>query len=179
MNRIYLSTDSQEIIDRTSGTDIIAPALRSASLSEDIILNWMDDFEETDYVVLLQPTSPLRRAADIDSACMKLEQISFDGFSLASVTRVNAQHPNRMKVINKDGILENLDGSFYDDMRPRQHLPEVYIRNGALYINSIRDILSSNRLTNSKCIPFIMEQQNSYNIDTIEDVMLVERQLNV
>lgn len=187
LSEIYITSDSRLITSRVKNTRIMAPDLRPTSLANDnsltidvvkhVILNWLKKYELDDYIVLLQPTSPLRTSKHIDEACSILLKHSEDNLSLTSVSLVNSSHPNRMKRINYEGYLENLDGSLYDDMSPRQSLPKVYIRNGALYINKIYDILQNHRLTNSRCIPYIMNENESYNIDSVIDKFLVEKQL--
>ena len=80
-----------------------------------------------------------------------------------------------MKVIDEHGLLKNFSGEEDEDMRPRQLLPSVYIRNGAIYINRIEDIVEKKRLVASKCLPFVMTNRESINIDSIEDVLLASK----
>ena len=57
-------------------------------------------------------------------------------------------------------------------MRPRQKLPKVYIRNGAIYIIKIKTLLKKKSLVGYKTLPYIMKKNNSINIDCIEDLIL-------
>jgi CMP-N,N'-diacetyllegionaminic acid synthase len=124
---------------------------------------------------LLQPTSPLRTTSHIIEACKLLVRNQLIADSLVSVSNVGGNHPARMKVIDEHGLLKNFSGEEDEDMRPRQLLPSVYIRNGAIYINRIEDIVEKKRLVASKCLPFVMTNRESINIDSIEDVLLASK----
>lgn len=184
---VFLSTDDVNIAERAKGTTIKVPDLRPARLAEDYTLtvdvaihaikHWIKDFDQDDYLVLLQPTSPLRRNEHIYEACNLLQRDSSTAQSLVSVCDVGAHHPARMKVIEKDGYLRNYSGEDFEDMRPRQQLPPIFIRNGAIYINKVVDIVNNYRLLSPNCLPYIMSTQDSINIDTLEDIYLVNNRL--
>ena len=78
VDRVIVSSDDDAIIAaaRACGCDV--PFRRPDELatdtaaSIDVILHALDQVPGYDYVVLLQPTSPLRTAADIDAACERL-----------------------------------------------------------------------------------------------------------
>ena len=59
-------------------------------------------------------------------------------------------------------------------MRPRQDLPKVYIRNGAVYLAKIEDVLSLSTFSNPDCISYIMNEEESVNIDSENDFFLAE-----
>jgi CMP-N,N'-diacetyllegionaminic acid synthase len=187
LSEIYLSTDDIDISRRADGTRIKVLGLRPKHLATDETLTvdvikhainiWLKDYSDDDYLVLLQPTSPLREPHHIAEACSVITKSNLDGASLVSVCDVGAIHPARMKIINKNGLLKNLSGLEFEDMRPRQQLPTIYIRNGAIYISRITDIMENNRILSPNCIPYVMTKDESINIDTIDDVLLVESKL--
>jgi CMP-N,N'-diacetyllegionaminic acid synthase len=187
LSEIYLSTDDIAISMRAEGTRIKVPSLRPEHLATDTALTvdvikhainfWVKDYFDDDYLVLLQPTSPLREPHHIAEACSAITKSNLDGASLVSVCDVGAIHPARMKIIDKNGLLKNLSGLEFEDMRPRQQLPTIYIRNGAIYINRIIDIMENNRILSPNCIPYVMTKDESINIDTIDDVSLAESKL--
>ena len=80
IDRVVLSSDDEAImrVARASGCEV--PFRRPAALatdeatSIDVVLHALDQLPPHDLVVLLQPTSPLRTAADIDGACRLLLQ---------------------------------------------------------------------------------------------------------
>ena len=75
LDRVILSTDDAEIAEVARAYDCDVPFMRPAELATDdaamldVVRHAIRSLEETyDYVVLLQPTSPLRTAGDIDAA---------------------------------------------------------------------------------------------------------------
>ncbi len=128
--------------------------------------------KEFDYLVLLQPTSPLRTAEDIDAAFETL--LKSEATSLISVIKP-AHHPLKSFKINEKGFLEGLVNNEFPFM-PRQVLPKVYQPNGAIYIIKITEFLKKNTLFTNKTINFTMSPAKSIDIDTFEDIKRVENQ---
>ena len=93
--------------------------------------------------------------------------------SVVSVCDVGANHPYRMKKIEKGKLLNFFDQGF-EDMRPRQLLPRVYIRSGSIYLTSIKNI-QNGILVGDDVFPIINEGILSINIDTLEDFYLAEK----
>ncbi len=128
-----------------------------------------------DIVVMLQPTTPLRLAEDIDNSLILLEETKAD--AVISVVDVGANHPLRMKRV-VDGRLINYIDQGYENMQPRQELPPVYIRNGAIYAVK-RDVLMENdSWVGSDVRAYIMPTERSVNIDAIQDLYLVNSYMN-
>ena len=143
-----VSTDSKEIASLSESFGLAAPFIRPKHLSDDRslslpVMEHAINFMEKkfgiiyDKIIMLQPTSPLRSSEDIDKALSIL--ISTKADSVISVVEVEANHPLRMKRIVNNRLVNYIDQG-YEDMRPRQELPPVYIRNGAIYATS-RDVL--------------------------------------
>ena len=59
-------------------------------------------------------------------------------------------------------------------MRPRQQLPPVYIRNGALYITRRDVLVNENSFTGKDCRAYVMPEERSINIDAESDIVLAE-----
>jgi len=125
--------------------------------------------------VLLQPTTPLRTAKDIDDGIGLLGSSGAD--SVVSVVDVGANHPYRMKRIEADGRLVNFVDQGFEDMRPRQELPRVYIRSGDLYISTRRVVMEQNTLVGRNCRAVIVPDDRAVNIDTPLDLMRAEEKL--
>ena len=78
VDRVVVSTDGTEIADVARGLGADVPFMRPADLAtddastQDVVLHCLDELEKEgsgyDLLVLLQPTSPLRKAEDVDSA---------------------------------------------------------------------------------------------------------------
>lgn len=184
LNTILLSTDSIKIANYVKKfSKIKIPFLRPKKLAGDKVLTLpvlkytLLRYEKTlkkkfDFVVLLQPTSPLRTSKDIDNSIKLLNKKKTD--SLISVTSVGANHPLRMKKILKNKRLNNyISQKNTDNMNPRQTLPKVFIRNGAIYITS-RQLILKNKISSKKTIAYEMSEDKSINIDNHKDIILLK-----
>jgi CMP-N-acetylneuraminic acid synthetase len=177
LSRVVLSTDDEEIaaVGRACGLDV--PFLRPAELAEDSTptlpvvqhaLRWLlESGDAFDAVCLLQPTNPLRRAADID-ACIALliEQQADTVFSMLAVP---AEHnPHWVYFKSEDGSLRLATGETTPIPR-RQLLPAAYHREGSVYVTRTNVVLEQNSLYGARVVGYEMDAAQSINIDTPED----------
>jgi len=175
IDRVVLSTDDEEIarVGRQWGAEV--PFLRPPELATadaghfDVVLHaldWLrDDGDEPDYVMLLQPTSPLRTATDIDNAVAVAERHGAD--SVVSVAESHDRHPYLMRRIGPVGQLElfvEAPVSGEPGSR-RQALPPAYFLNGAVYLSRVRAMRSTGQLLPGKPYPYIMPANRSWQLD--------------
>lgn len=185
LTHCVVSTDSDAISDVAISCGALVPFKRPKHLSDDKALSlpvmqhaveFMESEQSYQYdlVVMLQPTTPLRQTEDIDNAINLLLDTKSD--SVISVVEVEGSHPLRMKRVI-DGRLINYVDQGHEDMRPRQDLPPVYIRNGAIYA-TMRDILmEKNSFVGADSRAYIMPSERSVNIDTYRDLLLAKSYL--
>ncbi len=176
---VMVSTDSERYagIAREYGADV--PFLRSERTASDTASSWdvvrevLSGYEKLgrtfDTVCLLQPTSPLRTGADIAGAYALLNEKNAD-----AVTSVcECEHPvDYMMTLPEDRSLIPFREKAKD--LPRQMRPPYYRLNGAVYI---RRISYENGNTDILCdseFAYIMEKNNSVDIDTIDDFEYAE-----
>ena len=181
MNDCIVSTDDLEIKNIAESYGMNVPFLRPKSLSGDkalavpTIKHAVLEYEElnsltVDYVVMLQPTAPLRTSLDIDIAIEMLTEKKSD--SLISVVNVDNYHPYKMKTINGDYLQDYVETGLENP--PRQSLPDIYIVNGALYIMRRNVLVEQDSFKGSSSIPYFMEQEKSANIDVMSDMIVAE-----
>ena len=141
MDRIVVSTDSAEIRDVAKDLGAEVPFLRPPELARDDtpgvepVLHMLEELAERegyhcDYMMKLQPTSPLRTAEDIRGTMNVIKRTGAE--AVVSVTPVS-QHPLWMRKITPEGRLAD----FMEDSKAyvrRQDLPELYALNGATYL---------------------------------------------
>jgi CMP-N,N'-diacetyllegionaminic acid synthase len=143
---------------------------QDASSSEAVIEHMLqtlgDDLDAFEYLILLQPTSPLRDHNDIDNAFEML--LNSDADALISVYEEDNKILKAFKE-NSDGYIEGIANNEYPFM-PRQELPSVYMSNGAIYIIKISEFLKSKKLFCEKTIAYTMSKEKSLDIDTREDL---------
>jgi CMP-N-acetylneuraminic acid synthetase len=176
LSRCIISTDSDEIaaVCRNEGADV--PFMRPAELAQDdtltipVILHALQKIDEQfDAVLILQPTSPLRIAEDIDHAIHMLEEDS-RADSVISVVRVGDYHPARMKQI-RDGVL--IDPFFAEDIEGQrlQALPDLFIRNGAIYLTRTEVLRKQQSLKGKRSWAYLMPEDSSTNIAVQIDLL--------
>jgi CMP-N-acetylneuraminic acid synthetase len=181
LSRVVLSTDSAEIANAGRQYGVEVPFLRPPELARDDspvvdaalhALTWLEQNADfcPDYIMLLQPTSPLRTAEDIDAAIRLAVERHAD--AVVSVTPAD-HHPFLMKVVDENGRMRPFLQTDSAERR-RQDLPDVYAPNGALYLVR-RQILTEKR---SWCpegtLAYIMPPERSLDVDTLWDLRLAE-----
>ncbi len=152
------------------------------SLSYDVVLHALNETEKKtqisfDAILLLQPTTPLRRSVDIDFCIKKLQNNQKKYDSVLSVVDVNGIHPARMKVIDKKGFLKNYLDQKSENMKPRQSLDKIYIRSGDIYLITKKAFLKNQSLVGNKVFPYIFETNKTINIDSFFDFEVAKLKL--
>lgn len=183
LTRTILSTDDPEIraVGIEWGLDV--PFARPADLatdsarSADVAAHAVEAVEAQegaayDAVVLLEPTSPLRRSGDIDAALEILER-SADVSAVVSVCKVDAPHPMKMQVI-RDGRLEPLFPDVWREGLRRQDLPAVYELTGTVYAVRAGVLKQTRSFWTGKVAPLEIPRARAVNIDGAVDVVMAE-----
>lgn len=185
INRVVVSTNSSEIAGIAARYGAEVPFLRPEEISGsdstemeffEHALDWFAENEGyvPDLIVLLYPTSPLRKPESIDSAIETMMSHP-EADSLRSIRKCS-EHPYKMWQI-EDGYLKSFVKS---ENRCDTHtlsyhlLPEVYIQNASIYITKPSTIRDKHSTTGNLIIPFIMDETESIDINNPPDFMLAE-----
>jgi len=179
---LIVSTDDLEIAEVARSLGAIVPFLRPSELATDhaqsaaVLRHGLLHMEERrgvryDAIMMLQPTTPLRQAFHIQTAIDMM--MAKDCDSVVSVVSVAGNHPFRMKRLLGDLLINLIDQGF-EDMRPRQVLPPVYIRNGAVYLSRRHVVADQEQVVGSVCLGFEMNPEESLNIDDRLDFKVAE-----
>ena len=169
-----VSTDDEEIarVARREGATVL---MRPAALAADetpmvpVIKHALAHPGACDIVVILQPTTPLRTAADIDTAVHILRATGAD--TVVSVYEVADHHPSRMYKLHDHFLIP------YDQEPPnrlRQSLPPVYHRNGAVYVCRAAIIWEHETTLGAHLRPYLMPRARSVNIDDEFDLAIAD-----
>lgn len=176
IDRLILSSEDDEIISVAKQYGCEVPFKRPAYLAADDtpgiepILHAVNNLPDYDFVLLLQPTSPLRVVEDIDGCIEYLFQN--EAPACVSVTEPE-KSPFWMYTINQKGLMkpliqqESLVGR-------RQDLPLVYALNGAVYVAESDWLKENKSFLTEETIAFIMPKQRSFDIDTEMDFLMCE-----
>lgn len=167
VDRLVLSSEDEEIIRVAREWSCEAPFVRPARLSRDEtpgvepVLHALEMLPGYDYVVLLQPTSPLRKIEDIDGAILRCVESA--AHSCVTVTEA-PKHPCWMFTLDPAGRLQPILPSEPGPDR-RQDLPKVYELNGAVYVADSGWLGKNRRLIADDTIGYIMPGERSVDID--------------
>ena len=179
---IVVSTEDHEIAEISKELGAQVPFIRPLSLASDdaqsfpVIEHALQFMEKVrgfkyDAILMLQPTSPLRTSKHINDSIDLFNSQKCD--SVVSIASVGGNHPLRMKRLEGNKLVNYIDQGFWD-MRPRQILPDVYIRNGAIYLIRRDVIIEQSQLIGTGCLGYVMNDIESVNIDTPIDLMVAE-----
>ena len=188
VNRVVCTTDEPKIADIARDWGAEVPFLRPAEWAEDDTsdapftrhaIEWLRDNEDwtPDIVVILRPTCPLTRPADIDGALEKLHEHR-DAHSILGVVSA-PKSPYKMLRPMNDGYLVPLITCEVPDQlnAARQLLPPVFAQNGYIHIVRAEIVLRDNTAVGSRILPYDMGTEPIVDIDTEADFALVEAML--
>lgn len=180
IDRIIISTEDSEIarIGKDYGAEL--PFERPDYLAQDtsttneVILHALNYLKEKEnyvpyYICLLQCTSPLRSASDIDGTIEKLIETGRDASVSVSEAGVNPYWTN---VFNGDKLEYFLEEG--KKILKRQDLPKIFQINGSVYVVKTSIFLKEKTLEPENITGFVMNTENSIDIDSIIDFKLAE-----
>lgn len=179
IDKVIVSTDGEDIakVAKIYGAEV--PFLRPKHLASDTsktiysVIHCIGEMrkvgEEYDYVILLQPTTPLRKVKHIDEAIELIIQKDED--SLVSVSKVK-ENPVLMRRIDENGHAINLLEC--SSTIRRQDFPEFYKVNGSIYINKVNERLNNNTSLNDNKLVYIMDEKYDLDIDYMIDLYVAE-----
>lgn len=179
IDRVVVSTEDKEIariVEQYGGEVIERPTELARDDTPSLpvyqhVIEYLEKEERftTDAVVALQPTCPLRIAADIDGAIQKF--LGADCDSVLSVCE--AEHPPHwMYTLDGDRMKLLIEGG--EKIARRQDAPRVYRINGAVYITRKQIMMVENRVWGDDTRAYIMPWERSIDIDTEIDLKLAE-----
>jgi CMP-N-acetylneuraminic acid synthetase len=179
IDKIFISTDSNLIVKEALKFNISTPFLRTKRLAGDRISDYqvisdvlkkIEKLDKKNYniILLIQPTSPFRRASDIVK-CLKI-LINKKPDSVWTVSKSDSKmHPLKQLSIVKNKI------NFYEKagkkIIARQQLQNLYYRNGICYAIKRETILKQKNIMGKFCIPLVINRIN-INIDNYFDLKL-------
>jgi CMP-N-acetylneuraminic acid synthetase len=178
LTRTIVSTDDQEIADAARSFGVEVPFLRPGELSREdtpmaaVIQHALETLSggPFDAVVLLQPTSPLRRTEDIDAAIALMERTGAD--TVVSVIEVPHQFvPSSLMKLEQDHLVPLEDGL---QVLRRQDKPRLFARNGPAILIVKAELARRGVLYGADIRPFVMDRQHSVDIDDAMDVLIAE-----
>jgi len=176
IDKVVVTSDDNEILNISEkyGADIISRPNYLASdtaTSFDAIKHTLENIEKYDYIILLQPTSPLRTSKQINEAIELLDKKGAD--AIVSVSEM--EHSPLWSNILDDSL--NMESFLKDEVlnKRSQDLDTYYRLNGAIYICKISKFLKENTFfIKNSIFAYKMDRNSSIDIDEKIDFDLVE-----
>ena len=169
IDECIISTDSEDIRNIAKKHGGYAPI--------DTLIHALGFFKKKlkvfDYLVLLEPTSPLRDEDDIDLAIETLNSKSDIADSIVGVTKVEAAHPAFDVKVNDKGLIEPYETKSFKILR-RQEITDLFYFEGSLYISNVEALLREKSFYHDKTLPFVMPRWKSLEIDEMLDLIAAE-----
>ena len=179
---ICLSTDSEEIRSVAEGYGLEVPFLRPAELATDtaptdaVLRHALDCYEKRhgpySILLLLQPTSPLRRPEQISEALEIFRNASPRPDMVVSVKKSAANPYYDIFETDQAGLLHISKGP--GTYTRRQDAPQVWQYNGAIYVINPESLRRSPLGAFRRRIPYMMDELSSLDLDTPFDWMMAE-----
>tara|TARA_A200000113_G_C8811519_1_gene337382 strand:+ start:104 stop:802 length:699 start_codon:yes stop_codon:yes gene_type:complete len=176
ISKLILSTDSKKIASLARKNKIEVPFLRpkkfasDKSKSIDAIEHAINFFKKQkvffDYIVLLEPTSPLRTTLDIDKSINLIIKNKAD--SLVSICRVDEINPSFL-FKKKNKRLQPLEKKISNHLR-RQDVEPIYFLEGTIYISKTNVLFKKRSFCHSNTIGFEVPKWKSLEIDDKTDL---------
>ncbi len=176
---VYVSTDSPKIAKTALSYGASVPFMRDKSLATDTsktieaVMFSIQKLQELDmifdYVIILQPTSPLRTGNEIDEAIESLLNSNYS--SLVSVSKVE-ENPVLIRSMDENHCLIPILKE--SSTVRRQDFKDYFKVNGAIYINKIEELTLDTSL-NDNLYAYIMPKDSSFDIDTPEDLQKLKK----
>ena len=176
---ICVSTDDPEIIKCVENYGLKVPFVRPEELATDtagtyeVLLHALNFYEKQgrhyDIVLLLQNTSPFRKAEHIKEA-LKLYNDDVD--MVVSVKECPANPYYCVFEENEEGFLHVCKGD--GNIFRRQDAPKVYEFNGAIYIMNAEKLKTTHMHKIKKRVKYVMDEKSSFDLDTMTDWMIAE-----
>jgi len=182
LDRLIISTDDSKIASVAQAHGVEVPFMRPAELAEDstahlpVIQHAVRTLREEegykpDYVMIFQPTSPLRQARHVREA-WNLMRANPEADSVVGVVEIPEHYnPHWQTKVADDGTASIFTGErFGEIIRRRQDLPRTYTRNGGIYILKTRVLFTEPpSLYGEHVLAYVMEPKFSINIDEPAD----------
>ena len=182
IDTVMVTTDSDEIavVARKFGAEV--PFLRPEYLATDTATTFdavkhvVDYYSDElccnfDYVVLIEPTSPLRELDDLDSMLETISQNDKEFDAIVSLGEVH-EHPSIMKKV--DGSLMSPFCRELAVTSRRQDNEAAYFPYGVAYIVKTPTLLQEKTFYPERTTYFVIQRHQCYEIDDIFDFLAIE-----
>ena len=183
IDEIICSTEDSEIAELARDLGARTPFRRPSELASDeaatadVLLHALENLEQNneffDYILLLEPTSPLTEVSDIDHAIEVLETESVEFDSLVTVCESISGHPNfTFEFVNSSRLLKSINQKEWKLYR-RQEINPLYFVEGTLYLSKVSTFKTHKLFIQPKTFGMEIPRWKSFEIDDELDFLLI------
>lgn len=184
IDKVVVTTDSQEYAEIAKSYGAEVPFLRPNELSLDTSTTF-DSIKHTidfyrnqlnqifDYIVLLEPTSPLRETNDIDNA-IELLFANQKASSIVGISKSESQNPAFLVKLQPHSQL--IEGYINKDFSPirRQDIEEFFFFEGTIYISETNSLLKNQNFYYKNTMGYVVPKWKSLEVDDEDDFLMIE-----
>lgn len=188
LDKLIVSTDSAKIAKVAKKYNADVPFIRPKYLatdtatSVDVVLRAIEFFEKKgqffDYVILIEPTSPLRTSEDINNTIRALID-NKNGTAIVSVVKLESAHPDFVVSINEKGLIQPFLHDKGIQVKRRQELSDLYFPDGTIYISKIDSLKKRKTFYHELTIAFPIERYKQFEVDEEMDLVIIESIMKV
>jgi CMP-N,N'-diacetyllegionaminic acid synthase len=182
VDRVIISTDDQGFADLAVEHGADAPFLRPAELASDtapsigFILHAVETLAEAgdvyDYVVLLEPTSPLTEGSDVDAALEQL--VAGDADAIVGVSKLEATHPAFAVRKADDGGITPYAAASFGEMPRRQDIEPLFVLDGTLYASTVEALKRERGFCHARTLGYETARHKAHEVDDLVDFICIE-----
>jgi len=184
VDRLVVSTDDTDIAEAARKAGAEVPFMRPSRLandtasSMDVIDHALAELQNKpdryDYLLLLEPTSPLREPSDID-ICIERLIAHTVAKSIVSVAALESSHPDfNMTIDSETECLRKTQPVDFTKSVRRQDLKDIYFFEGSVYLSEIDTLLKERTFYHDRTLAHIVPRWKSLEIDEIQDLICAE-----
>ena len=184
VDRVAVSTDDEEIAAaaRAAGADV--PFMRPAALASDsassiaVALHALEllaaEGHSYDYLVLLEPTSPLTEPQDVDRALAILHAGRERADAIVGISRLEASHPDFDVRLGADGLIRPYAAADFSSLKRRQDVEPLYFLEGSLYASAVEVLAAKKSFCHDRTLGYPVPRWKALEIDELIDFICVE-----
>ena len=182
IQKVVVSTDSEKISNIAKKYGAFVPFLRPKKYATDkandfAVLDHALNFfknkgENFDYIIMLQPTSPLRDLKDINNSIKKVLKENIE--ALVSVSKLDVHHPRFIYSLKNNNNLVPFSKKIRSSDIRRQDLEPLYFLEGSIYISKIKSLEKYKTFYHSKTKAYELPKWKSLEIDDLDDLNIAE-----
>lgn len=189
VDHIIISTDGEHIAEIAKQYQVEVPFIRPQHLADDQAtsfdvlehaITFLANKKQTfDYLVLLEPTSPLTQGQDIDNALellLNTHNIAQGASAIVGISDVEDCHPDFCLTVDQQGFINPYQDNF--KVLRRQELERVYRFEGSLYISNISTLLKEKGFYHQHTLGYKVPKWQSFEIDDLTDFICIEAIMN-